>query len=68
MVLKKAHGHYLTAKAYNGRVLLEWLADKCQSVAESDPELDARIPLQAVALILGLEITSVLSCQTLPLQ
>ena len=27
LVVKASHGHYCTAKAHNGRVLLEWLAD-----------------------------------------
>ena len=54
LVVKAMHGHYMTAKAYNGRVLLEWLAEVSREVAAQDErKTDQRISLQAVALTLS---------------
>eukprot|EP00439_Symbiodinium_sp_Y106_P051170 s5247_g6.t2 len=33
-LLKKAHGYYLTTKAYNARVVMQWLSAKLQEVAQ----------------------------------
>ena len=51
--MKAVHGHYCTCKAYNGRVMLEWLADVSREVSRSNTTDDPRIPLQAAALILA---------------
>ena len=32
-LLKAVHGYYLTTKAYNARIVMLWLAEKCQQVA-----------------------------------
>ena len=33
-LLKQVHGYYLTAKAYNGRIVMQWLSSKLQDVAQ----------------------------------
>ncbi|CAE7479305.1 unnamed protein product [Symbiodinium sp. CCMP2592] len=55
LVIKKVHGHYMTAKAYNGRVILEWLADVTTKVLSDKKITDPRLPHLAVALKLGMQ-------------
>ena len=50
LIIKKVHGHYMTAKAYNGRVILEWLSDVTREVVEEGQLQDPRLPLLAVAM------------------
>ena len=50
LCLKACHGAYMTAKAYNGRVITEWLAAVSSDAANSGLYGDQRLPLQAVAL------------------
>ena len=50
-LVKKHHGYYLTLKAYNSRIVLLWLADKCSSVSMNDPG-NLKLRLHASALIL----------------
>ena len=40
----------MTAKAYNGRVILEWLSDVTREVVEEGQLQDPRLPLLAVAM------------------
>ena len=53
LVIKAVHGHYMTAKAYSGRVILEWLATVSRDASSSGNYNDPRLPLQATALRLG---------------
>ena len=55
LIIKKVHGHYMTAKAYNGRVILEWLSDVMREVVEEGRLQDPRLPLLAVAMKLGVQ-------------
>ena len=48
-LLKQVHGYYLTTKAYNARIVLLWLAFKCEQVAQNVPAT-SHIPLHATAL------------------
>ena len=50
-LLKASHGYYFTAKAYNGRVVLEWLAGLCRKVASDTPE-NLKLQLHSNALLL----------------
>ncbi|CAE7274851.1 unnamed protein product, partial [Symbiodinium sp. CCMP2456] len=50
LIIKKQHGHYMTAKAYNGRVILEWLSDVTREVVQEGRLQDPRLPLLAVAM------------------
>ena len=52
LVIKKVHGCYLSAKAYNGRVILEWLAELSRDYAANNPS-NAHVSVQAAALKLG---------------
>ena len=52
LVIKKMHGAYLSAKAYNGRVILEWLAEISRDYAANNPA-DTHVSVQAAALKLG---------------
>ena len=48
-LLKAVHGYYLTTKAYNARIVMMWLATKCQQAALNAP-VNSHIPLHATAL------------------
>ena len=50
-LVKACHGFYFTAKAFNARVVLEWLAHVCRNAAANDPG-NERLNLNAMALIL----------------
>lgn len=50
LIIKKKHGHYMTAKAYNGRVILEWLSDVTREAVQEGRLQDPRLPLLAVAM------------------
>ena len=52
-LLRASHGYYFTAKAYNGRVVLDWLSDLCRKAAIQAPE-DLKLQLHARALLLSL--------------
>ena len=53
-LLKLSHGYYFTAKAYNGRVVLDWLSGLCLQAAHDAPE-DVKLQLHARALLLSLD-------------
>ncbi|CAE7257579.1 unnamed protein product [Symbiodinium sp. CCMP2456] len=46
---KAQHGYYFTAKAYNARIVMLWLAHKCQQCAVHAP-VNSSMPLHATAL------------------
>lgn len=48
-LLKAVHGYDLTTKAYNARIVMLWLATKCQQAALNAP-VNSHIPLHATAL------------------
>ena len=48
-LVKLAHGFYFTAKAYNARIVLQWLAEMCSIAAVGAPP-GSKIPLHAQAL------------------
>ena len=50
-IKKKVHGYYFTAKAYNGRIILDFLAERCLEVAQANPG-DAKLALVSVAMSL----------------
>ena len=50
-LLKKAHGYYLTTKAYNARVVMQWLSAKLQEVAQH-AAASPSIKLHCTALLL----------------
>ena len=45
---KREHGYYFAAKAYNSRILLQWLSEKCNEAARAHPQSD--LGIHAVAL------------------
>ena len=52
LVIKKVHGHYMSCKAYNGRVVLSWLAQKSSEIVASGCT-DRKVLLQTAALTPG---------------
>ena len=50
-LVKEHHGYYFTAKAYNSRIILMWLAEKCNEASMNDPG-DLKLRLHASALTL----------------
>ena len=54
MVIKKAHGYYMSAKAYNGRIILSWLSERSCEVVAAGSCSDPMVITQAAALRLGL--------------
>ena len=54
LLLKKMHGAYLSCKAHNGRVVLQWLAERSTEFARNGSG-DARMATQAVALCPGFD-------------
>ena len=51
-LFKSQHGYYFTAKAYNARVVMLWLAHKCQQCAVGAP-VNSSMRLHATALHLS---------------
>ena len=51
-LLKNSHGYYFTQKAYNARVVLQWLAEACQTASANDPG-SQKLALNAMALRLN---------------
>ena len=51
-LLKASHGYYFTAKAHNGRVVMEWLGFLCRRLAADSPDDDWKLQLHARALLL----------------
>lgn len=43
----------LICKAYNGRVVMQWLAERVAEVAEQNPDADDRIAPVALCMFLG---------------
>ena len=54
-LVKDHHGFYFTAKAYNSRIILMWLAEACHEASMNDPG-DLKLRLHASALTLALSI------------
>ena len=54
LLVKKCHGAYLSCKAFNGRVVLAWLAERSVAAARAG-SADPRLPVQAVAMTPGIE-------------
>ena len=48
LVLKQWHGHYMSCKAWNGRVVLQWLAQRSMEAAAGST--DACLLTQAAAM------------------
>ncbi|CAE6972780.1 unnamed protein product [Symbiodinium sp. CCMP2592] len=49
-LMKKAHGYYLTTKAYNARVVMVWLSAKLQEIVQQNAAATPSIRLHATAL------------------
>ena len=52
LVIKKVHGHYMSCKAHNGRIVLSWLAQKSSETMASGCT-DSKVVLQTAALTPG---------------
>lgn len=64
---KHVHGYYFTAKAYNSRILLQWLSEKCIEAAPAHPQSD--LGIHAVALqpsLFGQSYSSYFSVVSIP--
>ena len=64
-LLKSSHGYYLTLKAYNARVVLQWLAEACQTASANDPG-SQKLALNAMALKLNCNLCHYRICPELP--
>ena len=54
-LVKQCHGFYLTTKAYNARVVAQWLAYVLSVQSEMARDVsDSKLPVHALALLLGL--------------
>ena len=52
LVIKKAHGQYMSCKAHNGRIVLSWLAQRSSELVASGCT-DPKVLLQTAALSPG---------------
>ena len=52
-LIKNVHGFYFTCKAYNGRIVLEFLAQECADFARANPNHSPELTLTSLAMLLS---------------